>query len=681
MFDQDISPELQALEFGKSFEVPVPDWSYQNVFQPLLFRLSAPAARDLTFRTIGRLARAPWGPKLIEFMGHMRPSESAGVTAFDLSFSSRVGLGAGLDVHVLGPRALAKFGFGWLEFGPVTLEANGNVDDVQRDRAGRAILSVNSSIGIEELLARLEHFPARSLIRLGFRSGSSAEDTTRERQELLARLEPFADAFTLSAPVDANGQLEWTPQEWLGHVRNLRSSKPLLVGVPISANLEHVPLIPGVAYLVQDGMPVNGTSRFAPENLEPSLRTVRELRSRFGADAVIFAGAGVHSPADAMRTISAGADFVGLTSGLVFSGPGLPKRINAAMNDAHCIPSDSGSSEQAFATFDPRAWPGWVWLTLLGLGMVFAGSLVGLVGAFRATLPYDERYLGWSRDQLAALNPRLLPFMTHDRVTLAGTMVSIGLLYAHLAFYGVRRGLHWAWNSIRVSAVLGFSSFFLFVLFGYFDWLHALASLLLLPFFVIGLRKPLPARQASPALDLENDRIWRVGLVGQFLFVVIGLGLMLAGITIAGYGAFTVFVPQDLNFMGISRAALEQANARLLPLVAHDRSGFGGALWSDGLAVLTSSLWGFERGARWVWRMLLLSGSVGFVSTLAVHFVVGYVDIAHLLPAYIGFVMFVFGLAFAHPYLHARAVSGQADRVQANHHQSLIDKSPNSNLI
>ena len=683
---QDISPGFQALDFEASFEVLVPDWSYQNVFQPVLFRLSAPVARDLTFASIGRLARAPWGPKLIEFMGHMRPAESAGARAFDLNFSSRLGLGAGLDVHALGPLALARFGLGWLEFGPVTLEANGNVDDVQRDPAGRAILSTNSSIGIEELLARLEHFPARSVIRLGFRCAASAEETTRERQVLLDRLEPFADAFTLSAPINANGQLEWTAQEWLEHVRGLRSGRPLLVGVPISANLEHMPFFSGVAYLVQDGIWVNGACRFAPENLEPSLRTVRELRSRLGADTVIFAGAGVHSPADALRTISAGADFVGLTSGLVFSGPGLPKRINAAVNNAavnnaaitntavnNAQTISNNFGDQAFPTFDPRGWPGWVWLTLLGLGMVFAGSLVGLVGAFRATLPYDESFLGWNRAQLATLNPRLLPFMTHDRVTLAGTMVSIGILYAHLAFYGVRRGLHWAWNSIRVSALLGFSSFFLFVLFGYFDWLHALASLVLLPFFGIGLLKPLPAHQISPVLDLENDRIWRTGLIGQFLFVAIGLGLMLAGVTIAAYGAITVFVPQDLNFMGISRTTLEQANSRLLPLVAHDRSGFGGALWSDGLAVMTSSLWGFERGARWVWRMLLLSGSVGFVSTLMVHFAVGYVDLVHLLPAYIGFVLFVFGLVFSHPYLNARAVVVQADQVQ-----SLIDKSTNS---
>ena len=42
---------------------------------------------------------------------------------------------------------------------------------------------------------------------------------------------------------------------------------------------------------------------------------------------------------------------------------------------------------------------------------------------------------------LAQLAPRLLPFLTHDRVSLAGTMVAVGILYLALSLYGVRRGL------------------------------------------------------------------------------------------------------------------------------------------------------------------------------------------------------------------------------------------------
>ena len=54
--------------------------------------------------------------------------------------------------------------------------------------------------------------------------------------------------------------------------------------------------------------------------------------------------------------------------------------------------------------------------------------------------------------------------------------------------------------------------------------------------------------------------------------------------------------------------ALATNNPRLLPLVAHDRAGFGGALVAEGLAVLLIALWGYRPGARWLWWTFLASG-------------------------------------------------------------------------
>ena len=68
----------------------------------------------------------------------------------------------------------------------------------------------------------------------------------------------------------------------------------------------------------------------------------------------------------------------------------------------------------------------WFWLWLLGVGMLVGSTIALAVAATRVVLPYDEQFVGMSRGALHALNPRLLPFMTHDRVTLAGTMVTIG---------------------------------------------------------------------------------------------------------------------------------------------------------------------------------------------------------------------------------------------------------------
>jgi hypothetical protein len=50
----------------------MPDWFYRTVSQPVLFRLPARWARDLTLGFMGRLARLPLGPAIIDFLGHMK---------------------------------------------------------------------------------------------------------------------------------------------------------------------------------------------------------------------------------------------------------------------------------------------------------------------------------------------------------------------------------------------------------------------------------------------------------------------------------------------------------------------------------------------------------------------------------------------------------------------------------
>jgi dihydroorotate dehydrogenase len=228
------------------------------------------------------------------------------------------------------------------------------------------------------------------------------------------------------------------------------------------------------------------------------------------------------------------------------------------------------------------------------------------------------------------------------------------VLYTGLAYNGVRNGAHWAWVAGARSALLGFFSFFLFLGFHYFDPLPALAAVLLFLIFLPGLFtcRTLPKGECGLSWNevrtgLTNSPEWRRGLFGQLLFVSIGVGLILAGLTIAGVGVTRVFVPQDLMFLMTTREALVSANPHLLPLIAHDRAGFGGALASDGLAVLMLSLWGFRPGARWVWWTLLLAGLPGFAAAVWVHLAIGYMNPVHLAPAYLAILFFSVGLAFS----------------------------------
>src|SRR5262245_2168592 len=99
----------------------MPDWFYRTVSRPILFRLPAVTARDLALGFMGRLARLPLGPSAIDFLGHMRADPRLRRSFLGIDFPTSVGLGPGLDTAAAALPALARFGFGFLEVGPVTL--------------------------------------------------------------------------------------------------------------------------------------------------------------------------------------------------------------------------------------------------------------------------------------------------------------------------------------------------------------------------------------------------------------------------------------------------------------------------------------------------------------------------------------------------------------------------------
>jgi hypothetical protein len=51
-------------------------------------------------------------------------------------------------------------------------------------------------------------------------------------------------------------------------------------------------------------------------------------------------------------------------------------------------------------------------------------------------------------------------------------------------------------------------------------------------------------------------------------------------------GVTDIFVPEDLEFMGTTAAELRHFSSRLVPLMAHDRAGFGGAVLTVGITTL-----------------------------------------------------------------------------------------------
>lgn len=285
-------------------------------------------------------------------------------------------------------------------------------------------------------------------------------------------------------------------------------------------------------------------------------------------------------------------------------------------------------------------------LALTAIMLLLSGSFALFLSFRREFLPHDVAFLGMTAGNLCAIaDCRIVRFMFHDRVAFGGTLIAVATLYLWLASFPLRNGEAWAWWAFAASGALGFGSFLSYLGYGYFDTWHGTASLVLLPLFLAGLvisrsharTRVAPwltgggARQVSPLL-----RRGRWGLLAT------GSAIALAGLVILYIGMTEVFVAEDLGFMRLTRDVLDRMNPRLVPLIAHDRAGFGGGLATTGL-LLVMCAW-CARPSRAFHQAVAIAGIAGFGCAIGTHFLEGYMNPIHLAPAFAGAALFAVSL-------------------------------------
>jgi len=129
-------------------------------------------------------------------------------------------------------------------------------------------------------------------------------------------------------------------------------------------------------------------------------------------------------------------------------------------------------------------------LLFTGLCLILSGGFALFLSAVGHFLPHDVQFLGITADQLCAIAQcHIVHFMFHDRVSFGGALIAIGALYMWLAEFPLRRGEAWAWWLFVVTGTLGFGSFLAYLSYGYLDTWHGTGTLLMLPFFIMGLAR------------------------------------------------------------------------------------------------------------------------------------------------------------------------------------------------
>ena len=324
---------------------------YRTLFDHVLTRTDAERAHHTAFRAI-RAARPGLG--LIRTPG--RPVQALGLT-----FPNVLGLAAGFDKNAVGIDGLAALGFGHVEVGTVTGEAQpGNPKPrlfrLPADRAVINRMGFNND-GAEVVARRLAARGRRPGVVLGVNIGKSKvvpeEEAVRDYEKSARLLAPHADYLVVNVsspntPGLRNLQAVEKLEPILTSVQKIADGVPLLVKIApdladadvldvadlaLSVGLDGI--IASITTISREGLrtPAARVEELGAGGLsgrpltDRSLAVLRLLRGRVGPDLTLIGVGGITTVADARARLDAGATLLQGYSAFVYQGPLWPRRI------------------------------------------------------------------------------------------------------------------------------------------------------------------------------------------------------------------------------------------------------------------------------------------------------------------------------------------------------------------
>ncbi|MBM2803697.1 MAG: dihydroorotate dehydrogenase [Deltaproteobacteria bacterium] len=343
---------------------------YKSIIRPWLFRKDPEESHDRILRLLARLEFL-YGT-LEDF--YRVEDERLIVKIGPLTLANPVGLAAGFDKNVTAPKMISAFGFGFMEVGAITAQAQpGNPkprlyrlpeDDALINRLG---FNNEGAAALALKLDRLRARNGRPKIPLGMNIGRTkiveTKDAVADFLSCFEALFPHGDFFTLNVSSPNTPNLRDLQEKSL--LRDLLAAvqeknralsaraniviKPVFVKIAPDLEFSQVDEIIEVVEQVNlTGIVATNATAFMREGLkspngpEPgglSGRPITAMVTKFiahiyqrtqGRLPIIGVG-GIFNAQDAYDKIKAGANAVQIYTGWVFEGPGAVKRINQGL--------------------------------------------------------------------------------------------------------------------------------------------------------------------------------------------------------------------------------------------------------------------------------------------------------------------------------------------------------------
>jgi len=344
---------------------------YHSIVRPVLFRLPAETAHEFALHSLAITLGNPTARKIVE--RRLRCEPFGKLTRFGLEFRNPVGLAAGFDKNGTAAQSLAALGFGFIEVGSVTSEAQpGNprprLFRLPRDRALINRAGFNNC-GAEQLAENIKrHRPECVLgVNIGKSRSVAIADAADDYLASFAAVYDIADylAINVSSPntahlrdlqrpemlADLLNRLQRRNSE-LARARSLPSSKPLLLKIAPDLSDTEIESIVEVAQRAtvsgiiatnttvrRDGLQTSseeveayGEGGLSGAPLGNRSNEVIALIYRLTRGTLPIVGVGgVFTANDAWEKIRAGASLIQLYTGFIYEGPGVGKRINEGL--------------------------------------------------------------------------------------------------------------------------------------------------------------------------------------------------------------------------------------------------------------------------------------------------------------------------------------------------------------
>jgi len=304
-----------------------------------------------------------WGAKNILKTAFSYANPSLEKEVFGLKFKNPVGLAAGFDKNAEYIHEMAALGFGFIEIGTVTPRPQPGNDKPRMFRLTKDEALINrmgfNNQGVDVAALRLKYFTDRNGLIIGGNIGKNKitpnEDAVNDYIICFDKLFDVVDYFVVnvSSP-NTPGLRDLQEKEPLKHIlntlqkRNESHEKPKPILLKIAPDLTdsqlddiiEIVIDTKIAGVIATNTTINREGLKSSSSLlsesgglsgKPlsvrSTEVIRYLSEKSGKAFPIIGVGGIHSSADALSKIQAGASLVQVYTGMIYEGPQLIKAI------------------------------------------------------------------------------------------------------------------------------------------------------------------------------------------------------------------------------------------------------------------------------------------------------------------------------------------------------------------